>query len=67
MARPDTRRRNGSRITTMAANGAPPEDAAALYPGEVMHARLKPFGHRFTYRVFSLLIDLDRLDERASM
>jgi len=37
-------------------------DAAALYFGEVMHARLKPVGHRFHYRVMSLLIDLDRLD-----
>jgi uncharacterized protein len=36
--------------------------AAALYFGEVMHARLKPIGHRFNYRVMSLLIDLDRLD-----
>jgi hypothetical protein len=36
-------------------------DAASLYFGEVMHARLKPVGHRFTYRVMSLLIDLDRL------
>lgn len=36
--------------------------AAALYVGEVMHARLKPMGHRFSYRVMSLLIDLDRLD-----
>ena len=33
----------------------------ALYVGEVMHARLKPIGHRFSYRVMSLLIDLDRL------
>jgi hypothetical protein len=38
-------------------------EAAALYFGEVMHARLKPIGHRFTYRVMSLLIDLDRLDD----
>lgn len=38
------------------------EAAAALYVGEVMHARLKPIGHRFSYRVMSLLIDLDRLD-----
>lgn len=37
--------------------------SAALYFGDVMHARLKPMGHRFTYRVMSLLIDLDRLDE----
>jgi DUF1365 family protein len=36
---------------------------AALYVGEVMHARLKPMGHRFSYRVMSLLIDLDRLTE----
>ncbi len=37
--------------------------AAALYFGDVMHARLKPIGHRFSYRVMSLLIDLDRLDD----
>jgi uncharacterized protein len=37
------------------------DDAAVLYFGEVMHARLKPIGHRFSYRVMSLLIDLDRL------
>lgn len=46
----------------------PPADAASLYVGPVMHARLKPKPHRFTYDVFSLLIDLDRLAEanRAS-
>jgi hypothetical protein len=37
--------------------------AAALYFGDVMHARLKPMGHRFNYRVMSVLIDLDRLDD----
>ena len=37
-------------------------NAAALYFGEVMHARLKPVGHRFSYRVMSLLIDLDQLE-----
>jgi len=37
--------------------------AASLYLGEVMHARLKPMAHRFTYQVLSLFIDLDRLDE----
>src|ERR1700710_1412702 len=41
----------------------PADAAAALYFGNVMHARLKPLGHRFSYRVMSLLIDLDRLDE----
>ena len=38
-----------------------PAAPAALYVGFVMHARLKPMGHRFSYRVMSLLIDLDRL------
>ena len=38
-----------------------PAAPAALYVGDVMHARLKPMGHRFSYRVMSLLIDLDRL------
>jgi uncharacterized protein len=38
-----------------------PANAAALYVGKVMHARLKPMGHRFSYRVMSLLIDLDQL------
>lgn len=41
----------------------PVGESARLYPGKVMHARLMPFGHRFTYRVFSLLVDLDRLEE----
>lgn len=40
---------------------------AALYVGDVMHARLRPIGrhsgHRFSYRVMSLLIDLDRLPD----
>jgi hypothetical protein len=38
-------------------------DAAALYFGKVMHARMKPMAHRFSYKVMSLLIDLDRLAE----
>ena len=40
--------------------------AASLYRGKVMHARLQPVGHRFTYHVANLLIDLDRLDEADS-
>ncbi|NDA47187.1 MAG: DUF1365 domain-containing protein [Alphaproteobacteria bacterium] len=39
------------------------EPAAVLYRGWVMHARMKPFVHRFTYRVFSLFIDIDMLDK----
>ena len=38
-----------------------PHQAACLYHGEVMHARLKPMGHRFSYRVANLLIDLTQL------
>lgn len=45
-----------------AANLQEKPEAATLYLGDVMHARLKPIGHRFSYRVMSLLIDLDRLD-----
>ena len=32
-----------------------------LYFGNVMHARLRPFRHRFVYGVFSMLVDLDEL------
>ena len=47
---------------TSAAHRGTDDAAAALYFGDVMHARLKPIGHRFSYRVMSLLVDLDRLD-----
>lgn len=40
---------------------------ACLYAGDVMHQRMKPVGHRFRYRVYSLLIDLDRLSEADAM
>lgn len=47
---------------------SPDGAAGALYVGNVMHARLRPRAHRFRYRVFTLLADLDRLSEldRAS-
>lgn len=41
----------------------PPDAAILLVPGVVMHARLKPMSHRFDYRVFNLLVDIDRLTE----
>lgn len=34
---------------------------SALYFGQVMHARLRPVQNRFTYRVFSIYVDLDEL------
>lgn len=39
---------------------------ACLYTGRVMHRRLRPKRYRFAYRVFSLLLDIDRLDSVAS-
>ncbi len=50
-------------ITHDAPEAMRPTDAAWLYPGDVMHARMKPKAHRFAYRVFNLLIDIDRLPE----
>lgn len=41
-----------------------------LYRGRVMHARLRPFRHRFAYSVFSMLVDLEELpalDERSKL
>ncbi len=37
-----------------------------LYVGAVMHRRQRPIRHRFEYRVFWLLLDLDSLRETAS-
>jgi DUF1365 family protein len=37
-----------------------------LYLGSVMHRRARPQRHRFEYRVFWLVLDLDRLRETAS-
>lgn len=36
---------------------------SALYAGKVVHARLRPRKHKLTYRVFSLLLDLDEVAE----
>ncbi len=37
--------------------------AVSAYVGEVVHKRVKPKRHHLRYRVFSLLIDVDRLAE----
>ena len=39
---------------------------ASLYRSEVMHRRLFPVRYRFVYRVYSVLLDVDRLDEAAA-
>jgi DUF1365 family protein len=41
-------------------------NAADLYIGRTVHERRMPFGHRFDYRIASLMIDLDRFAEAAS-
>ncbi|TDU73126.1 hypothetical protein EI77_01594 [Prosthecobacter fusiformis] len=40
--------------------------ASAIYECEVMHHRLKPKVHRFSYRLFYLWLDLDELDELSN-
>ena len=40
-----------------------PLHRSALYFGKVMHKRLRPFVHAFSYRVFSIYLDLDELSE----
>ena len=40
--------------------------SSALYRGVVMHRRVGRVRHRFTYRVYSLLLDLDELDRIAA-
>jgi DUF1365 family protein len=41
----------------------PPDAPLTLYSGLVMHQRMRPKSHRFSYRVYSVLMDLDRQDE----
>lgn len=40
----------------------PPSLASALYLGSVMHRRFTPRAHRFRYRAFWLLLDLEQID-----
>ncbi|MBT8250444.1 MAG: DUF1365 domain-containing protein [Acidimicrobiia bacterium] len=39
----------------------------AIYDGSVMHHRVRPRRHRFTYRVFWTLVDIDELDRLPSL
>lgn len=50
-------------MTAKSGDGFPPPDSAInFYIGDVMHQRMKPVTHRFVYRVFTILVDLARLD-----
>ncbi|MEO1720924.1 MAG: DUF1365 domain-containing protein [Pseudomonadota bacterium] len=51
-------------MPTKDGSGSPTE--VCLYRGHVMHMRLRPFTHRFRYRVFTLLLDIDRLEETCT-
>jgi len=42
--------------------GSPIGELGAIYVGEVVHKRARPKRHQLRYRVFSLLVDLDRLE-----
>ncbi|MEM9279725.1 MAG: DUF1365 domain-containing protein [Pseudomonadota bacterium] len=37
----------------------------SIFRGEVVHKRMRPVEHRLRYRVFSLLMDVDRLEDEA--
>lgn len=39
---------------------------AAFYLSDVMHQRLRPTAHRLDYRIFSFLLDLDRMEEESA-
>ena len=41
--------------------------SSAIYEGTTTHVRRKPFEHRLQYGLFSLLVDLDELEELGRM
>ncbi len=45
---------------------APPDLPAWLVPSVVAHKRLRPKPHALRYRVFSLLLDIDRIDDAVA-
>jgi uncharacterized protein len=50
---------------SISGNGSAPKAAVVLYRADVMHARLKPFGHRFNYKVFNILVDIADLNSAS--
>lgn len=45
----------------------PPVAPLTMYRGLVMHQRMRPKAHRFTYKVYAVLMDLDRQHEMSAM
>lgn len=50
----------------MATAAMPTQSAASLYVGRTVHERRAPFLHRFSYRIASVLLDLDQLETAGS-
>ena len=48
-------------------HAVPPTAPLTLYSGTVMHHRMRPKTHRFSYTVYSVLMDLDRQSEIGGM
>jgi uncharacterized protein len=46
---------------------APPDAPLTIYRGLVMHHRMRPKVHRFSYKVYAVLMDLDRQHEIGKM
>lgn len=42
--------------------GSGVNEAGTIYVGDVVHRRLRPKAHKLRYRVFSMLVELDRVD-----
>jgi uncharacterized protein len=49
--------------TTPSHLGAARSAPGSLYVGEVMHRRSRPKAYEFVYRVFNIVLDIDRLDD----
>lgn len=49
----------------MSRRPAIPPGQGCAYEGHVMHMRLRPRAHRFRYRLWTLLLDVDRVEETA--
>lgn len=46
---------------------SPPDAPLTMYRGLVMHHRMRPKVHRFTYKVYAVLMDLDHQDQIGDM
>ncbi|MEM6487552.1 MAG: DUF1365 domain-containing protein [Pseudomonadota bacterium] len=66
MAPADTIADSVADTNAVAPGPGPDAPEPCLYVGHVMHRRLRPFVHGFRYRVFALLLDIDRIEESCA-